>query len=72
MCSSWGQTPLREDYLSKFELSNWGFLRAFRLVKDAFGEGIYLGGGGYHPIALARAWALGLVRALPQRRFHGF
>jgi acetoin utilization protein AcuC len=53
-----GTDTLKEDYLSKFELSNWGFLRAFKLVRDAFGEGIYLGGGGYHPIALARAWAL--------------
>lgn len=53
-----GTDPLLEDYLSKFNLSNVGFLRAFNMVRDYFGEGIYLGGGGYHPYALARAWAL--------------
>ncbi|WP_448588350.1 acetoin utilization protein AcuC [Thermocrinis sp.] len=53
-----GTDGLKEDYLSKFELSNWGLLMAFRLVREALGEGIYLGGGGYHPLALARAWAL--------------
>jgi len=39
-------------------LSNAGFLEAFRLVRDVLGEGIYLGGGGYNPVALARAWSL--------------
>ncbi len=53
-----GTDPLLEDPLSKFELSNVGFLEAFRLVRDALGEGVYLGGGGYHPIALARSWTL--------------
>ncbi len=53
-----GTDPLLEDPLSKFELSNVGFLEAFRLVRDFLGEGVYLGGGGYHPIALARAWTL--------------
>lgn len=53
-----GTDMLREDYLSKFEVSNGGFLRAFDLVREVLGEGIYLGGGGYHPVALARAWAL--------------
>ncbi|MEJ7553827.1 MAG: acetoin utilization protein AcuC, partial [Aquificaceae bacterium] len=53
-----GTDVLSEDYLSKFELSNWGFLKAFDLIRDVLGEGIYLGGGGYHPIALARAWSL--------------
>ncbi len=53
-----GTDTLKEDYLSKFELSNWGFLKAFDLVREVLGEGIYLGGGGYHPIALARAWSL--------------
>jgi len=53
-----GTDALKEDYLSKFELSNWGFLKAFDLVREVLGEGIYLGGGGYHPIALARAWSL--------------
>ena len=53
-----GTDPLLEDPLSKFELSNVGFLEAFRLVRELFGEGVYLGGGGYHPIALARAWTL--------------
>ncbi|RMH05744.1 MAG: acetoin utilization protein AcuC, partial [Aquificota bacterium] len=53
-----GTDPLLEDYLSKFELSNWGFLKAFELVRELLGDGIYLGGGGYHPVALARAWAL--------------
>ncbi|GBC88753.1 Acetoin utilization protein AcuC [bacterium HR13] len=53
-----GTDSLKEDYLSKFELSNAGFLKAFDMVREAFGEGIYLGGGGYHPIALARAWTL--------------
>lgn len=53
-----GTDTLREDYLSKFELSNAGFLEAFRMVRNFFGDGIYLGGGGYHPIALVRAWTL--------------
>ncbi len=53
-----GTDALKEDYLSKFELSNWGFLKAFRLIREALGEGIYLGGGGYHPVALVRAWTL--------------
>ena len=53
-----GTDLLKEDYLSKFEVTNRGFLEAFRLVREVFGEGIYLGGGGYHPIALARAWTL--------------
>ncbi len=53
-----GTDILEEDYLSKFNLSNFGFLKAFDLIRDVLGEGIYLGGGGYHPIALARAWAL--------------
>ncbi|MEZ0360582.1 MAG: acetoin utilization protein AcuC [Hydrogenobacter sp.] len=53
-----GTDTLREDYLSKFELSNAGFLEAFRIVRNFFGDGIYLGGGGYHPIALVRAWTL--------------
>ncbi|MFN4319119.1 MAG: acetoin utilization protein AcuC [Aquificaceae bacterium] len=53
-----GTDILQEDYLSKFNLSNFGFLKAFDLVREILGEGIYLGGGGYHPIALARAWAL--------------
>ncbi len=53
-----GTDPLLEDPLSKFSLSNAGFLEAFRLVRGFFGEGVYLGGGGYHPIALTRAWTL--------------
>jgi len=53
-----GTDPLLEDYLSKFSLSNVGFLKAFRTVREVFGEGIYLGGGGYHPHALVRAWTL--------------
>ncbi len=53
-----GTDPLLEDPLSKFELSNRGFLQAFRIVRETFGEGIYLGGGGYHPVALARSWAI--------------
>ncbi|EDP74931.1 acetoin utilization protein AcuC [Hydrogenivirga sp. 128-5-R1-1] len=53
-----GTDPLLEDPLSKFELSNVGFLEAFRIVRDALGKGVYLGGGGYNPIALARSWAM--------------
>jgi len=53
-----GTDTLREDYLSKLELSNAGFLRAFDMIREAFGEGIYIGGGGYHPIALVRAWTV--------------
>ncbi len=53
-----GTDPLLEDPLSKWTLSNQGFRRAFNMVREAFGEGIYLGGGGYNPIALARAWSL--------------
>lgn len=53
-----GTDALAEDPLSRFSLSNRGFLEAFRIVRSVFGEGVYLGGGGYHPIALARAWTL--------------
>ncbi len=53
-----GTDPLLEDYLSKFNLSNVAFLRAFNMVRETFGEGVHLGGGGYHPYALARAWTL--------------
>ncbi len=53
-----GTDPLLEDYLSKFNLSNVAFLKAFNTVREAFGEGVHLGGGGYHPYALARAWTL--------------
>ncbi len=53
-----GTDLLREDYLSKFEVTNRGFLEAFRTVRCMAGEGIYLGGGGYHPLALVRAWTL--------------
>ncbi len=53
-----GTDALLEDPLSKFKLSNLGFLEAFRLIRSRLGEGVYLGGGGYHPVALARAWAL--------------
>ncbi len=53
-----GTDPLLEDPLSRLELSNKGFLEAFRLVRSYLGDGIYLGGGGYNPIALARSWAV--------------
>ena len=53
-----GTDPLEEDPLSRWKLSNTAFLRAFKAVREVFGEGIYLGGGGYHPLALARAWTL--------------
>lgn len=53
-----GTDPLLEDYLSKFNISNVAFLEAFNMVRSAFGEGVHLGGGGYHPYALARAWTL--------------
>ena len=53
-----GTDPLEEDPLSRWNLSNQGFLRAFKAVREVFGDGIYLGGGGYHPLALARAWTL--------------
>ncbi len=53
-----GTDPLTEDPLSKFNISNIAFLNAFRMIRENLGEGIYLGGGGYHPIALARGWAL--------------
>ncbi len=53
-----GTDALMEDPLSKLNLSNRGFLEAFRLVRESFGKGIYLGGGGYHPVALTRAWTL--------------
>ncbi len=53
-----GTDPLTEDPLSKFNLSNVGFLEAFRYVRNTLGEGVYIGGGGYHPVALARGWSL--------------
>jgi acetoin utilization protein AcuC len=53
-----GTDPLLEDPLSKWQLSNAGFHEAFRTVREILGGGIYLGGGGYNPLALARAWTL--------------
>lgn len=53
-----GTDTLMEDYLSKFELSNFGFLKTFDIIREVLGDGIYLGGGGYNPIALTRAWTL--------------
>ncbi len=53
-----GTDVLAEDYLSKFELSNFGFLKAFDIIREVLSDGIYLGGGGYNPIALTRAWSL--------------
>jgi len=53
-----GTDALLEDPLSRLCLSNRGFLEAFRLVREILGEGIYLGGGGYNPVALVRAWTL--------------
>ena len=53
-----GTDALLEDPLSRLCLSNRGLLEAFRLVREILGEGIYLGGGGYNPVALVRAWTL--------------
>jgi len=53
-----GTDALREDPLSKLSLTNRGLLKALKTVREFFGEGIYLGGGGYNPYALVRAWTL--------------
>ena len=53
-----GCDTLKMDPLSRLALSNRGFLEAFRIIREALGEGIYLGGGGYNPPVVVRAWAL--------------
>ncbi|GAB6077636.1 acetoin utilization protein AcuC [Hydrogenobaculum acidophilum] len=53
-----GVDALKEDYLSKFNLSNNIYIKAIDVIKSYTKKFILLGGGGYNPISLARAWAL--------------
>jgi acetoin utilization protein AcuC len=53
-----GTDILLPDPLSKFRVSTQAFLRmAGRVQADAAPHLLVTGGGGYHPIALARCWA---------------
>jgi acetoin utilization protein AcuC len=53
-----GTDILLPDPLSKFRVSNQAFLRmAARVQADSAPRLVVTGGGGYHPIALARCWA---------------
>ncbi len=51
-----GADALLEDYLSKFALSNLGLNRAVQLVRENSPRFLAIGGGGYHPYAVVRAW----------------
>jgi len=53
-----GVDALKEDYLSKFNLSNNIYIKAIDVIKSYTKKFILLGGGGYNPISLARAWSL--------------
>ncbi len=53
-----GVDGLKEDYLSKFELSNNAYIKAIDIIYRYTKKFILLGGGGYNPISLARAWGL--------------
>ncbi len=53
-----GVDALKEDYLSKFKLSNNIYIKAIDVIKSYTKKFILLGGGGYNPISLARAWSL--------------
>jgi acetoin utilization protein AcuC len=51
-----GTDALFADPLGKFQLSTPGFLRVVQRIIDASPALLVLGGGGYHPLALARCW----------------
>jgi len=51
-----GVDALKEDYLSKFNLSNNIYIKAIDIIKTYTTKFILLGGGGYNPISLVRAW----------------
>lgn len=53
-----GVDGLKEDYLSKFMLSNNAYIEAIDIIKKYTRKFILLGGGGYNPISLTRAWSL--------------
>jgi acetoin utilization protein AcuC len=51
-----GADGLADDPMSGLALSNGGYWQALRLVKDLAPRLIVLGGGGYNPWSVARAW----------------
>jgi Deacetylases, including yeast histone deacetylase and acetoin utilization protein len=53
-----GVDAVKEDYLSKFSLSNNIYIKAIDIIRKYTKKFILLGGGGYNPISLARAWSL--------------
>lgn len=53
-----GVDAIKEDYLSKFSLSNNIYIKAIDIIRKYTKKFILLGGGGYNPISLARAWSL--------------
>ncbi len=52
-----GADCLADDPLSGLMLSNGGYWQALRAVKDLAPRLLVLGGGGYNPWSVARAWA---------------
>lgn len=52
-----GCDAVAEDPLSRLELSNLALWRAVRAVRDVAPRLLCLGGGGYNPWAVGRAWA---------------
>ena len=53
-----GVDTLRTDPLTNLCLTNNGFIRAARILKDLDIPWVALGGGGYHLVNVARAWTL--------------
>jgi len=66
-----GADGLADDPMSGLALSNGGYWQVLRLVKDLAPRLIVLGGGGYNPWSVARAWVgcWGILtgQALPER-----
>ena len=64
-----GTDILAGDPLGKFRVSTDAFLDVVRIIRDSGRPLLVLGGGGYHPVLLARCWlgvwALLSGRALP-------
>jgi acetoin utilization protein AcuC len=52
-----GADALADDAMSRLALSNRGLWAAVAAVRPLAARLVVLGGGGYNPFALARAWA---------------
>ncbi len=53
-----GVDALKDDYLSKLSLTNNAYLKAFDIIENLSSKKlVVLGGGGYNPVSVSRAWA---------------